>query len=207
MSKLKENSYIVIFPWMIEELKLKGTDLLVYAIIHGYSNAPDQKFTGSLQYLAEWCKSSKQTIITSLKKLVSNGYINKTDMSKNGVKFCEYEVVKKVDTYSNLAKTRPESAKKEIFKAPTLEEVSMYVAENRFNISAEKFVAHYEANNWYRGKTKLKDWKAAVRYWNSTETNQVRHAKINRNTPPKNERSGELKDWELALIEEHKNGL
>lgn len=52
---------------------------------------------------------------------------------------------------------------------PTLKDVSAYCIERGNSISPEKFLSHYEATGWMRGKNKIKDWKACVRYW---ETNQ-----------------------------------
>ena len=54
---------------------------------------------------------------------------------------------------------------KNIFVPPTVEEVQAYITEKGYHISAEKFVDYYTANGWMVGKTKMKDWKAAVRNW------------------------------------------
>ncbi len=51
------------------------------------------------------------------------------------------------------------------FTPPTYEQVSSYCLERNNNVDAHRFVDHYEANGWMRGKTKMKDWKAAVRFW------------------------------------------
>lgn len=51
------------------------------------------------------------------------------------------------------------------FTPPTYEQVSSYCLERNNNVDAHRFVDHYEANGWMRGKTKMKDWKAAVRVW------------------------------------------
>lgn len=51
------------------------------------------------------------------------------------------------------------------FTPPTLEEVRAYCLERKNNVDPVKFVNHYEANGWYRGKNKIKDWKACVRTW------------------------------------------
>lgn len=75
---------------MVTDLKLKGNDLMVYAIIYGFSQAEGQKFTGSLQYLAEWCGATKQGIIKNLKNLIDRGLIQKFEPEKNGIKSCEY---------------------------------------------------------------------------------------------------------------------
>lgn len=92
MSKVKNENYIVIQGFMVNELKLKGNELMVYAIIYGFSQTDSQRFTGGLQYLADWTNSSKQGVIKNLKSLVEKGYIVKEDKLINGVKFCEYHV-------------------------------------------------------------------------------------------------------------------
>lgn len=55
--------------------------------------------------------------------------------------------------------------KKTVFKIPTIEEVREYCQYRRNAVNPEQFHAFYEARGWLVGKTKMKDWKAAVRYW------------------------------------------
>ncbi len=90
---MKDNTYIVIQSWMISELGLSGNDLLVYAIIYGFSQDGESRFTGSLQYLADWCNATKAGIQKNLKNLVAGGYIEKHESFKNNVKFCEYSCI------------------------------------------------------------------------------------------------------------------
>lgn len=90
MYKVSNENFIVIQGWMINELKLKGNELLVYAIIYGFSQAENQVFNGSLQYIADWVNTSKQTVINTLKSLQEKGFIEKREKYVNGVKFCEY---------------------------------------------------------------------------------------------------------------------
>lgn len=94
MSKVKEENYISISGWMVTRLGLKGNELLVYAIIYGFSQDDETRFTGSLQYLADWTNSTKQSCIKCLKSLAEKGYITKYEKVVNGVKFCEYQAVK-----------------------------------------------------------------------------------------------------------------
>lgn len=81
---------------MIKELGLKGNELLIYAIIYGFSQAEGTKFSGSLQYLADWCNSTRQGVLNTLKKLVEKNLIIKEDKIICGVKVCSY-VVNKVE--------------------------------------------------------------------------------------------------------------
>ncbi len=74
---VKNSNYIVIQGFMVKELKLKGTELLVYAIIYGFSQDGKGKFTGSWKYLASWCNVTERDIAKVLKKLVDKGLIEK----------------------------------------------------------------------------------------------------------------------------------
>ena len=89
-SKVKPDNYINIQGWMVSDLKLKGNELLIYAIIYGFTQDGENRFTGSLKYLADWTNSTKQGVIKCLKSLCDRGLIGKKENVINGVKFCEY---------------------------------------------------------------------------------------------------------------------
>ena len=102
-SKVKDENYINIQGWMVTKLGLKGNELLIYAIIYGFSQTEDQTFNGSLQYLADWTNSTKQGVTKNLKALVEKGYIIKEDKYINNVKFCEYYATKLDTVYNSVA--------------------------------------------------------------------------------------------------------
>ena len=52
---------------------------------------------------------------------------------------------------------------------PTIEQIKTYCKERSSNIDPERFFDYYSANNWTFGKTKMYDWKAAVRAWEKLE--------------------------------------
>ena len=87
---VKEGTYISIQSWMRNELNLSGTELLVYAIIYGFSQDGETKYTGSRQYLADWCGCSVRSIQNVLNDLTDRGLLTKYEIFKNGVKLCEY---------------------------------------------------------------------------------------------------------------------
>lgn len=93
-SKVKRENFITIQGFMLTDLKLKGNELLIYACIYGFSQAENQVFNGSLQYLADWTNSTKQGVIKCLKSLEEKGHIVKKENFINGVKFCEYYATK-----------------------------------------------------------------------------------------------------------------
>lgn len=171
----KEN-YVVVQGWMITELGLKGNELLIYAVIHGFSQVPNQAFTGSLQYLADWINGSKQTVINCLKSLIDKDLIIKIEKTYNGVKFFEYQskIFNRGQNFlpNNIEKENiiinnniKESDKSKRFVPPTLEEVKAYCKERNNNVDPVEFMAHYTATNWYRGKTKISNWRACVITW------------------------------------------
>lgn len=55
--------------------------------------------------------------------------------------------------------------KKEVFKKPTLEEVTAYIQERKSPIDSERFYAYYESVGWIVGKKPMKNWKMAVITW------------------------------------------
>ena len=87
---IRDSNYITILAPMITKLKLKGNELLVFALIHGFSQDGESRFKGSLRYLIEWTGLDKSTVIKLLKQLVDKQYINKFEYEKNKVRYCEY---------------------------------------------------------------------------------------------------------------------
>ena len=82
----------------------------------------------------------------------------------------ELELEKEIELDKEIEKEREKGKKaRSRFIPPTLEEVSAFIAENNYRVNAEKFIDYYNANGWMVGKTKMKDWKAAVRNWHRNE--------------------------------------
>ena len=79
MEKIKPNNFINIQGWMVTELGLKGNELIIYAIIAGFSQDGESNFHGSLSYLSEWTNTSKQTVINCLISLQDKGLIIKNE--------------------------------------------------------------------------------------------------------------------------------
>ena len=91
MSKIKDENYFQITGWMLNNLKLKGISLEVFAIIYGFSQDGESDFRGSISYLCDFTGTSRPTVIKALKDLVSSGYLIKTETDINGVKFNKYK--------------------------------------------------------------------------------------------------------------------
>lgn len=183
MSKIKNENYILITGFMVNELGLKGNELLIYAIIYGFTQAEGQTFNGSLQYLADWTNSTKQGVLKNLKSLIDKGYISKKKTVVNGVNIVEYYSTKfnggikqslmggikqsltnNIDIY-NIDNNIEYRTKR--FSPPDIDAVKSYCRERKNNVDAQRFVDYYTANGWKVGKARnpMRDWKAAIRTW------------------------------------------
>lgn len=55
------------------------------------------------------------------------------------------------------------------FVPPSVEQVAAYIRERGSGVDAQRFVNFYASKGWVIGKSPMKDWKAAVRNWESRE--------------------------------------
>lgn len=81
---MKDGNYYTVYGWMLNQLKLKGTKLQVFAVIYGFSRK-EKACSGSLQYLAEATGCTKQTVLNALQALEEKHYIRKEQIrAKDG---------------------------------------------------------------------------------------------------------------------------
>lgn len=78
---------------MVKDLKLKGNELLAYALIYGFSQDGETWFTGSSKYISEWLNIDRRNVLAVLQKLVEKGFLIKNEKIINGVKLCDYKAV------------------------------------------------------------------------------------------------------------------
>lgn len=101
---------------MINDLKLKGSDLLIYAIIYGFSQG-DKYYNGSIKYLTEFTALSSSTIYESLNRLIDKGLIVKAKLHLNDGKKvdCYKAITKRAEaSYSEEFELEPEIIKTEV---------------------------------------------------------------------------------------------
>lgn len=97
------------------------------------------------------------------KRIFANGKNSKA-ISANGKNgYTETNTETNTDTLpSNDGKSDTRGAR---FTPPSVDDVSAYVQAQGYHVNAERFVAFYEQKGWMVGKNHMKDWKAAVRSW------------------------------------------
>lgn len=97
------------------------------------------------------------------KRIFANGKNSKA-ISANGKNgYTETNTETNTDTLpSNDGKSDTRGTR---FTPPSADDVSAYVQAQGYHVNAERFVAFYEQKGWMVGKNCMKDWKAAVRSW------------------------------------------
>ena len=89
---MQKESYVVLRPFMVDELGLKGSELVAYALIYGFSQDGESWFTGSAQYVADWCGIARRNAINVLQKLTDKGLVEKVRTGQG----CAYRVCKNI---------------------------------------------------------------------------------------------------------------
>jgi hypothetical protein len=90
--------------------------------------------------------------------------------AKQYFKINEQQVIKFLNNLSatnltSINKNKEIKITNKYFKKPKKIEVKIYCIERQNNIDYEAFYDFYESKDWFVGKSKMKDWKAAVRNW------------------------------------------
>lgn len=113
--------------------------------------------------------------------------VKSTQRKEKKSKEKEKNITKKESDLFNSTETteQPQASSQTNFVKPTVEQVKAYCKERNNGIDAEQFIDHYTSNGWMVGKTKMKDWRAAVRTWERNKQNTT-SAKVQSgaNVPP-----------------------
>ena len=217
---MRGDNFITVQGWMVNRLKLSGNELLCYALIYGFSQDGQSEFRGSQSYIAESLNVTRENARKILQRLEEKSLIKKRVEDVAGVKFCRYSVdLNVLQSYQGVMKqstpcnetehnniednidriedkssiiTVP-TTKKERFVKPTLEEVEAYIAEKGYCVNAQQFIDYYTSNGWKVGRNPMKDWKAAVRTWETKERKQYgQNRRFDTDTRTREERRAEF---------------
>lgn len=71
-------------------------------------------------------------------------------------------------------KISPITQKRKNFSKPTIEEIKEYCIEQSKQIDPVKFYNFYESKNWYVGRNKMSNWRAAIASWERNNTKSER---------------------------------
>ncbi len=86
----QNNNSIMIKGWMVNDLNLSGNELIVYALIFGFSQDGESEFYGSLSYIGSAINASKPTVIKVINSLVEKDLVFKNQNSMGGIIVTKY---------------------------------------------------------------------------------------------------------------------
>lgn len=136
-----------------EEPALTGAERSAWAFLKVQVDANNDSYDAKISKCREAGKAS------AAKRQQTSTYVNerqRTSTNKNNNK--------------NKNKNNNDIESKERFAPPTLEEVRAYCQERMNTVDPERFVDYYTSNGWKVGKNPMKDWKAAVRTWERSDS-------------------------------------
>ena len=190
-------SYYAIIPATIRyDKSLTPNAKLLYAEITALCNM-NGKCNASTKYFSDLYEVSRVSIQNWLKLLEENNYISRTVIYKKGSKEILSRSITLINNPSkniftdntniNITNNNITYSNKGCFKKPKKIEIKVYCVERQNNIDEEAFYDFYESKNWYIGKNKMKDWKAAVRTWEKKDSKSV-----------KSKVQGQILEWKKA---------
>lgn len=98
---------------------------------------------------------------------------SKNDQDKDKEEDKEEEYIPPISPSGDISPQQggPTTDKRKRFVAPSVDEVRTYCADRGNHVDPQRFVDFYTANGWTQGRGKpIKDWRAAVRTWESRDT-------------------------------------
>jgi len=142
---------------MVNKLRLSGNELMVYAIIYGFCQDPDDPFyRGSGKYFADSLRISRRTVSTVLDELIKKGYIKKFERFERNLKFCDYAVSPEflpendknegMENFSIGRKIFPETAKNEGMENSSIGRKNFPVGMENFSEGMENSANHIDLN-------------------------------------------------------------
>jgi len=146
--KISNNNYITIQGWMVNDLQLTGNELLLYALIYGFTQDEKTEYSASIHYMTGWLGVSKNTILRLLITLEDKNLIFR--ITENG-KMNRYKIsditskpVPKLNRCQNET-----GAKIEPVPVPKLNRSPIYIY-NKKDISDSKFFNDEEVNSAFK---------------------------------------------------------
>lgn len=174
-------------------LKAKG----LYAFM--YSKDDDWNFT--IKSMSKQLKEGVDSIQSGLRELKNNGWLKYTKKSDGTGEYFLFihpqKTERKIPNRENPNQDNPNLGKstrisnidytsntnkennKKKFIVPTVEEITQYCKERNNSVNPQKFYDFYESKGWMVGKNKMKNWKAAVRTWETPKQSEDRPMEIN----------------------------
>lgn len=135
--KRKTKEYFTVYDWMITDLRLKGSELLLYAIIYSFCKDGETMVTG-LEYLANRIGSEKHWVSSALTELQKKGHITKTvaEAQKLSITVTENITHRYVKRNRPLCKTK-RTVTENVTVTPYICNTNVLLNNNKYDIESD----------------------------------------------------------------------
>lgn len=170
--------YMVIPLEIWQAADLSWSEKILLAEIDSYTSEGRDCYISN-EYISELLGVKEQTASQLVVCLIRKGYVKQTRF--DGRRRYLESMIKTTGRVSEKSqadyeKNHRQTMKKirasymtnistKTFTIPSIDEVRAYCEERNNGIDPSAFIDHYTSNGWMVGRTKMKDWKAAVRNW------------------------------------------
>ena len=90
--RMRDENFITIPFGLRRRLDITPSELLIVALIYGFSQDGDTWFSGPTEYIAQWVGINRRNVLERLKSLTERGILIKsTDHGKGGQRRCMYK--------------------------------------------------------------------------------------------------------------------
>ena len=172
---MKPNYYAILTSEVRYNQNLTPNAKLLYAEITALINMNGVCFAGN-SYFANLYGKTKTTVSKWVSELVKEGFVEVSFTYKEGSQEIDKRYIKII---GGIAKKGSAPLVENLIdnttivntnttysnKNPSVNEIKDYCIERNNGIDAEQFFDFYESKGWIVGKTKMKNWQAAVRTW------------------------------------------
>lgn len=97
---MDKNNFICLQGFMLADENLKGNDLILYALIYGFTQDCETEYYASLKYMSEALHLTKRGVQKILQRLVDMGYLEAEEREIWGAKRTRYRAIVK-DVYAS----------------------------------------------------------------------------------------------------------
>ena len=131
-----------------------------------------EKMIGSESAAAERQRKHREKLaaMATNPALLSSNCDNVTTPSQNSHIDIDKDIEIDKDIDKELEKEKEEKKPRPRFVPPSVDDIRNYCLERNNNVDPEAFFDYYTSKDWFVGKNKMKDWRAAVRNWERHET-------------------------------------
>ena len=147
--RLNDTNYINIQGWMISRLNLKGNELIMYALIHGFCQDKKSVYSLSFDYLQKWLNASRDTVAAVLASLLKKGLIDREvrEVRGNVKKYNYWTKASRISFDELIAETEIHQSENRTGENSTSQNSGLVTSQNSGLVTSQKIGLNNSLNN------------------------------------------------------------